>query len=264
MDNVTGVMIEAMVKEYADMSKEIIRNDTYDARIAAGVSNREKDGVIWKAFSKRGGFHDVLQNFCQAVRKPSVNAFEYDEDEGTYVICILLYNTIWMQLNADMDKLHESLSMAEQIKRDYVPAVHKRVYIREREVPENIVPASEHSGILSYLRAFDNWMMRFKLYAAIHDLIAGLCPSGNTTTVRHDRYEETEVVYDESELALLGYDMKYPQLLAAVSDVVEDMGKSLRPVRKEDGQQLENYKREAQRICSSIESNVFSKQEWRL
>ena len=38
MDNVTGVMIEAMVKEYADMSKEIIRNDTYDARIAAGAS----------------------------------------------------------------------------------------------------------------------------------------------------------------------------------------------------------------------------------
>ena len=82
--------------------------------------------------------------------------------------------------------------------------------------------------------------------------------------MRHDRYEETEIIYDESALELLEYEMKYAQLLAAVSDVIEDMGRSLRPVRIKDEQQLENYKREAQRICSSIESNVFSRQEWRL
>ena len=246
------------------MSNEIIRNDTYDARIAAGASNREKDGAIWKAFSKRGGFHDALQNFCQAVRKPSVNAFEYDEDEETYMICIVLYNTIWMRLNDDMAKLRESLSIAEQLKRNYVPSIHKKVYIREREVPEHIVSASEQRGILSYLRAFDNWMMRFKLYAAIHNLIAELCSPGDSAAMRHDRYEETEIIYDESALELLEYEMKYAQLLAAVSDVIEDMGRSLRPVRIKDEQQLENYKREAQRICSSIESNVFSRQEWRL
>lgn len=246
------------------MSKEIIRNDTYDACIAAGASNREKDGAIWKAFSKRGGFHDALQNFCQAVRKPSVNAFEYDEDEETYMICIGLYNTIWMRLNDDMAKLRESLSTAEQLKRHYVPSTHKRVYIRERELPENIVQTSEQRGILSYLRALDNWMMRFRPYAAIHNLIADLFLSGDVTTVENDRYEETAIVYDESELDLLEYEMKYSQLLVVVSDVIEDMGRSLRPVRIKDEQQLENYKREAQRICGSIESNVFSKQEWRL
>lgn len=246
------------------MSKEIIRNDTYDARIAAGASSREKDGAIWKAFSKRGGFHDVLQNFCQTVRKPSVNAFEYDEDEETYMICIGLYNTIWMRLNDDMAKLRESLLTAEQLKRHYVPSTHKRVYIRERELPENIVQTSEHRGILSYIKAFDNWMMRFRPYAAIHNLIADLFLSGDVTTVGNDRFEETEIVYDESALELLEYEMKYAQLLAVISDVIEDMGRSLRPVRMKDEQQLENYKKEAQRICGSIESNVFSRQEWRL
>ena len=83
-----------------------------------------------------------------------------------------------MRLNDDMAKLRESLSIAEQLKRNYVPSIHKKVYIREQEVPEHIVSASEQRGILSYLRAFDNWMMRFKLYAAIHNLIAELCSPG--------------------------------------------------------------------------------------
>ena len=107
-------------------------------------------------------------------------------------------------------------------------------------------------------------MMRFRPYAAIHNLIADLFLSGDVTTVENDRYEETAIVYDESALDLLEYEMKYSQLLDVVSDVIEDMGRSLRPVRIKDEQQLENYKREAQRICGSIESNVFSKQEWRL
>lgn len=57
------------------VEKKIIRNDitAYDARIATGVSIGKRM-VSWKAFSKRGGFHDVALQICQAM-KPSVNTF---------------------------------------------------------------------------------------------------------------------------------------------------------------------------------------------
>ena len=109
------------------MSKTIVRNDAYDRRIAVGASNREKDLVIWKAYSIRGGFYDTLLNFCHTVQKPSSNAFDYDEAEGTYTICITLYNTIWMRMDADMAKLRESLSVAGQIEKEYIPATHTQV-----------------------------------------------------------------------------------------------------------------------------------------
>lgn len=76
--------------------------DYRDKEFLNNLSERKKaqnrDLVIWKYYSKIGGVHDILKDFEQAVEKPSVNAFDYDEDENTYIIFITLNNTLLARL----------------------------------------------------------------------------------------------------------------------------------------------------------------------
>lgn len=250
------------------MAEYIKKSKENDMRIASGAAERERDRAIWKVYSKRGGVYDALQDFCKAVKKPSSNAFDYDEEEGTYIICITLYNTIWMQMNDDMTKLDKSLAEAEKQKQNYVPATHTRTYTKVRKVPKNQKPQPEKNAnrILQCCKAFDKWMMRFKFYSAIHHVIASLFPSSVTDTdvPMTERYECTETLYEESELELLSYKSVHSQLLEIVRGILGDMEKGLPLIKGEDRQALEDYKREAQRICSRIEENVFSRQEWLL
>ena len=242
------------------MEKYVKQSMEYDMRIASGASERAKDLEIWKSYSKRGGVHDALQDFCKAVKHPSVNAFDYDEEEKTYIICITLYNTIWMRMDAEMGRLTQNLAAAERQKQEYIPATHTRTYTEVKKVPQSKKPHPESNAnrILRFFKALDKGMMRFKAYALIHNAIAGLFPS------KRKRYECTETVYEEKEVKLALYKSRYSPLLDIIRDIIADIGKSLPLIQGEDRQALEHYKHEAQRICSSIEEKVFSRQEWLL
>lgn len=61
---------------------------------------QKKDRVIWKAYSKRGGISDTLTDIRKAVEHPSVNAFEFYEEDGMYTIFITLNNTYISRLRA--------------------------------------------------------------------------------------------------------------------------------------------------------------------
>ena len=257
--------------EYVKQSRE------YDMRIASGAAAREKDRAIWKSYSKRGGIHDALQDFCKAVRRPSANAFDYDEEDRTYIICITLYNTIWMQMDHEIAKLDQNLAAIEAQKQNYVPATRTRTYIKVRKVPgsksKNPQPNRNTSRILRFkpyavlrraIKTLDKVMVRFKPYAAIRSAIAGLLPSSVTDTAVPvmERYECTETVYEEGEVELASYQGVHSRLLDILRDIAADMGKNLPLIQGEDQQALEQYQQEAQRICSSIEKKVFSRQEW--
>lgn len=54
---------------------------------------QKEDQAVWKAYSKRGGISDILTDIRKAVEHPSANAFEFDEEEGMYIIFITLNNT---------------------------------------------------------------------------------------------------------------------------------------------------------------------------
>lgn len=246
--------------EYVKQSRE------YDTKIAAGAAEREKDRAIWKSYSKRGGIHDALQDFCKAVRRPSANAFDYDEEEGTYIICITLYNTIWSRMDAELARLDRSLAAAEKQSQNYVPATRTRTFTRTRKVPKSSQPqaAGKTSGIVRCLKALDKWMMRFSFYAAMHRAIAGLFPRRKRAAdvPVTQQYECRETVYEEGEVQLASYRSVHAGLLQVMRTIDADMGKSLPLIQGEDRPALERYKQEAKRICSDIEENVFSKQEW--
>lgn len=271
------------------MAQNVKQSRDWDERIASGAAGREKDRAIWKSYSKRGGIHDALQDFCKAVRQPSANAYDYDEEEKTYIICITLYNTIWMQMEHEMDRLAQNLAAAERQKQEYIPATRTRTYTKVRKVPPNkSQPVRKRNVILRFLGALDKIMVRFKPYAAIRSAITGLfrafgldkdmvrfkpyaaitglfraSGTGAAASVT-ERYECTETVYEEGEVELASYQAVYVPLLDKIRDVAADIGKNLQLVQGEDQQALEHYRQEAQRICGSIEENIFSRQEWML
>lgn len=248
------------------MAEYVKQNRDYDIRIAAGAAMREKDRAIWRSYSKRGGIHDSLQDFCKAIKRPSANAFEYDEEENTYIICITLYNTIWMRMKAELEKLDQNLAAAE--KQDYVPATRTRTYTKVRKVPRSKKPQpTEHTNrILQFFKVLDKFMIRFRPYAAIHNAVASLFPSSRADAdiLVTEQYECTETVYEEGEVELARYKSVYSILLDIIRDITADIEKNLPLIQGEDGQELEHYKQEAQRICSSIEERIFSRQEWLL
>lgn len=53
-----------------------------------------EDSIIWKYFSKIGGIYDTLKKLESAVEKPAINAFDFDEEENTYMIFITVTNSI--------------------------------------------------------------------------------------------------------------------------------------------------------------------------
>lgn len=246
------------------MAEYVKQNREYDIRIAAGAAEREKDRAIWKSYSKRGGIHDALQDFCKAVNRPSANAFNYDEEENTYIICITLYNTIWMRMDAELAKLDQNLALAE--KQDYVPVTLTRTYTKVRKVPRNKKPqpTGHTNGILQFFKALDKFMIRFRPYAAIHNAVASLFPPSREKAdiLGTEQYECTETVYGEGEVELAQYKSVYSILLDIIRDIIADIGKNLPLIQGEDRQELERYKQEAQRISSSIEEKILSKQEW--
>lgn len=52
------------------------------------------DSIVWKHFSKTGGIYDTLKKLESAVEKPAINAFDFDEEENTYMIFITVTNSI--------------------------------------------------------------------------------------------------------------------------------------------------------------------------
>lgn len=61
---------------------------------------QKEDRAVWKAYSKRGGISDILMDIRKAIECPSANAFEFDEEEGMYIIFITLNNTYISRLTA--------------------------------------------------------------------------------------------------------------------------------------------------------------------
>lgn len=248
------------------MAEYVKQSPEYDTRIAAGAAKREKDRAIWKFYSKRGGIHDAFQDFCRAVKRPSANAFDYDEEEKTYIICITLYNTIWMRMKAELEKLNQDLAAAE--KQDYAPVTRTKTYTKVRKVPRSkkTQPTGQINGILRFLKALDKFMIRFRPYAAVHNAVASLFPPSRAKAdiLVTEQYECTETVYEEGEVELAQYKSVYSILLDIIRDIIADIEKNLPLIQGEDGQELEHYKQEAQRICNSIEEQIFSRQEWTL
>lgn len=75
---------------------------------------QKKDQTVWKAYSKRGGISDTLADIKRAVDHPAANAFEFDEEEGMYIIFITINNTCISRLT---DLCREMCDEYEQIEK---------------------------------------------------------------------------------------------------------------------------------------------------
>lgn len=71
---------------------------------------QKKDLLIWKSYSQTGGIYDLLCSFETAVKKPAVNAFDFDEDEKCYFIFITLNKSLLSRLNEHVYHLQKQLS----------------------------------------------------------------------------------------------------------------------------------------------------------
>ncbi len=68
-------------------------NDEKFREIIGKEAEQKKDQAVWKAYSRRGGISDTLADIKRAVEHPAANAFEFDEEEGMYIIFITINNT---------------------------------------------------------------------------------------------------------------------------------------------------------------------------
>lgn len=67
----------------------------------------EKDRTLWESYSKQGGIYDILKKIENATTMPSANAFDFDEDEGCYIIFLTIHNTLLIRFMAQLADLQQ-------------------------------------------------------------------------------------------------------------------------------------------------------------
>ena len=87
-------------------------------KLSESEKNRRNDLIIWKHYSKTGGIYDMLTDLETAVKKPAVNAFDFDEDENTYIIFITVNNSILSHLKTLWGKMEKELGEDEEKKEE--------------------------------------------------------------------------------------------------------------------------------------------------
>lgn len=92
---------------------------------------QKEDRAIWKEYSKYGGISDTLMNIKKSVENPSVNAFEFDEDEGMYIIFITLNNTYISRLTALCSEMCNKCNQIEKNKMEDSELNEKRKQLLE-------------------------------------------------------------------------------------------------------------------------------------
>lgn len=90
--------ISRLEKQKLQSPKEITVQEF--EQIMEKEAKQKEDRVIWRTYSKYGGIGDVLTDIRKAVERPSSNAFEFDEEEGAYIIFITLNNTCISRMTA--------------------------------------------------------------------------------------------------------------------------------------------------------------------
>lgn len=234
------------------------KNRATDQLIALGVANIEKDRVIWKMYSEQGGLYDLLNSFHLSVLKPTVNAMDYDEEENTYVICITLYNAIYLRMKRNLEKLHQELNKAEQSGRDYVPATRKRSITKEKSLNRQETLRFE-GKFIKCLKSIDHWLMRLRFYKKIRCAIVNDKASTRAVSVP---FTETIEIYEEDELSKASYQMRYSELLQIIKKIVDEMGKQLTPLHEKNESFLSQYMGRASAVNEMIKTELFSHEEW--
>ena len=239
---------------------QLERNKETDLKIAVGVTNIEKDYAIWKAYSDQGGIYDMLESFNQSVLKPAVNAMEYDEDENTYIICITLYNSVFLRIRRILDKLGQNIVIAEQKGREYVPRT-KKIPFTEENAPVIPKRASADNKLIKCMQSIDRWLIRFKFYKKIRCLIV---KEEETSKIPASQYTDTVEVYREGELKQASYQMRYTTLLQSLTKIAEEMDRQLKPINEKNEKLLSDYMNKAIEIRELIKSEILSHREWLL
>ncbi len=81
-------------------NKDTIKSKTpptkpsFDESILENEERIRIDSIVWEYYSKTGGIYDTLKKLESAVEKPAINAFDFDEEENTYIIFITVTNSI--------------------------------------------------------------------------------------------------------------------------------------------------------------------------
>ncbi len=118
MENKLNARIENLEKgksvrpEKGSLLDKNPENDEKFKEIIDKEAEQKKDQAVWKAYSKRGGISDTLADIKRAVEHPAANAFEFDEEEGMYIIFITINNTCISRLT---DLCREMCDEYEQI-----------------------------------------------------------------------------------------------------------------------------------------------------
>lgn len=237
------------------------KNQITDQQIALGVTNIEKDRAIWKAYSEQGGLYDLFKNFNVAVSKPAANANDYDEDENTYVICITLYNAIYLRMKRNLDKLYKNMSQAEQVGKEYIPVVRK-VSIKKEET---MITSDTHhfeGKLINILKYIDRWLMRFRLYKKIRSAIIHEEKMSDSRTLVHS--VETVICYEPEELNKASYQMRYSELFQTIEQLIDEIEKQLKPLHEKNDASLVEYLYRAEFINNMVETKLLCHKDWTL
>ncbi len=246
------------------------RNSATDRQIADGALKIEKDRIIWKAYSERGGVYDMLKSFNNSVFKPAINATDYDDDENTYMICITLYNSIVLRIGDILEKTDKNLAVAEQNGDNYVPLTKNIVKEKVAEVPQK---APTENKFIKFIKTADCKLLRFKVYKIIRDfiirnykkirnwIVKKTDSKKETSKLSSNECAETLEVYYESELEKISYQMRYSELLSTIKKILEEM-EQLKPINEKNDNLLSDYTAKATAIGKKIQSEIFSHEEW--
>lgn len=137
-----GEELEAMIKELEEQELSLPDAPPYmdDAgekeleQIIEKEKEQKEDRAVWKAYSKRGGISDILMDIRKAVESPSANAFEFDEEEGMYVIFITLNNTyisrltfLCSEVGSECERIRKAENSEVQKERKELQAIYQKL-----------------------------------------------------------------------------------------------------------------------------------------
>lgn len=250
------------------------RNGETDRQIATGALKIEKDRIIWKAYSERGGIFDMLKSFNNSVFKPAINATDYDDEENTYMICITLYNSTVLRIGDILEKADKNIDVAEQNGDSYVPLTQKIVKEKTAETPRK---APTENKFIKFIKATDCKLTRFWLYKKIRDFIIQIfkkirdlivekinSKKGASNISPGERTETAEIyaeIYYESELNKISYQTRYSELFLTIKKIFAEM-EQLKPINEKNDNLLSDYMAKATEIGKMIQSEIFSHEEW--
>lgn len=128
---------DAQLKRISGKEKRRISPPAIDgdfSEIEKKEEQQRQDKIIWKTYSKRGGIYDKLEEIKQFIDHPSINAFDFDEEEGCYMVFITINNTLLGRVKRLCDDMREQLECGHKTECRGLPEEMKLLEKKFREL----------------------------------------------------------------------------------------------------------------------------------